>query len=329
MLLFRCLIKEVFILRVVLVLCALEKLRMKNPALLLFVSCITLLFSCKTTKTTRSELLPVFDKQGHRGCRGLMPENTIPAMIKAIDLGVTTIELDVVFTKDKVALVSHEPFFNHEITTKPGGGAILAEEEKNYNIYQMSFAETQLYDVGIKPNSHFPGQQKFRATKPSLASLIDSVELHLAILDLPKVFYNIETKSNPATDNIFHPGPQEFVDSLMSVIRRKEITDRVIIQSFDYRTLKLVHEFYPGVKTALLVDASDKSSLQEQLDKLGFQPAIYSPAYALVSKQLAEACQKKKIKLIPWTVNDASTLRQLKHIGIDGAISDFPAIFNK
>jgi glycerophosphoryl diester phosphodiesterase len=295
---------------------------------IVFFCCIGLLFSCGTIKKTPTEMLPVFDKQGHRGCRGLMPENTIPAMIKAIDLGVTTIELDVVFTKDKVALVSHEPFFNHEITTKPDGGFIAENEERKYNIYQMSFAETQQYDVGIKPNPRFPRQQKIRATKPSLASLIDSVELYLAIQNLPKVFYNIETKCNPATDNIFHPAPQEFVDSLMSVIRKKEISSRVIIQSFDYRTLKLVHSQYPQVKTALLVEAFDKSSLQEQLDRLGFQPTIYSPAFSLVNSALADACRDKKMKLVPWTVNEASTLKQLKELGIDGAISDFPDIFN-
>src|SRR5580765_1631043 len=83
-------------------------------------SLLIILSSCKTSKTTQTIMLPGFDKEGHRGCRGLMPENTIPAMIKAIELGVTTLEMDVVFTKDKVAILSHEPFFNHEITTTPG-----------------------------------------------------------------------------------------------------------------------------------------------------------------------------------------------------------------
>src|SRR4028118_1791878 len=89
---------------------------------------------CHTSKLMQVPF-PKFDREGHRGCRGLMPENTIPAMLKAIDLGVTTLEMDAAFTKDKKIILSHEPFFNHEITTKPGGGFIDQKEEKTYNIY--------------------------------------------------------------------------------------------------------------------------------------------------------------------------------------------------
>ena len=117
-----------------------------------------------------------FDKQGHRGCRGLMPENTIPAMLHALQLGVNTLEMDIVFTKDKVAILSHEPFFNHEITTTPAGQFIEETAEKNYNIFNMSFAETQQYDVGLKPHPRFAQQQKIAAHKPSLAALFDSVQ---------------------------------------------------------------------------------------------------------------------------------------------------------
>jgi glycerophosphoryl diester phosphodiesterase len=106
-----------------------------------------------------------FDKEGHRGCRGLMPENTIPAMLKAIDLGVTTLEMDVVITKDSQVILSHEPFFNHEITTKPDGTAIPEAAERSYNIYQMSYAETQQYDVGLKPHPKFPTATKVGSYK--------------------------------------------------------------------------------------------------------------------------------------------------------------------
>src|SRR6187401_2033310 len=114
---------------------------MKIFLFVLFIS------GCHASKNLPQLTLPVFDKQGHRGCRGLMPENTIPAMLKALDLGVTTLELDIVFTKDSVAILSHEPFFSHEITTKADGSFIEEKEEKNYNIFKMSFAETQQYDV--------------------------------------------------------------------------------------------------------------------------------------------------------------------------------------
>ncbi|MEP7141565.1 MAG: glycerophosphodiester phosphodiesterase family protein [Ferruginibacter sp.] len=295
------------------------------------ITCVTIiiLLSCKTSKTTQAIMLKGFDKEGHRGCRGLMPENTIPAMLKAIDLGVTTLEMDIAFTKDKVAILSHEPFFNHEITTAPDEKYIDQKEERKFNIYQMSFEETQQYDVGIKPNPRFARQQKIKTTKPSLASVIDSVELYLSINDLPKVDYNIETKTNPATDTIYHPAPAEFVERLMTVIKTKGIENRVIIQSFDFRTLQIMHQDYPAVRTAMLIEEYDKRTLEEQLKSLGFVPTIYSPAYSLVNKALIDACHNKKIKVIPWTVDDKIRIGELKKLGVDGIITDYPNLFNE
>ena len=274
-------------------------------------------------------MLPIFDKEGHRGCRGLMPENTLPAMLKAIDLGVTTLEMDIVFTKDSVAILSHEPFFNHEITTPSNGHFLEEKEERNYNIYKMSFKETQQYDVGIKPNPRFINQQKIKITKPSLINIIDSVEVYLSINNLPKIFYNIETKTNPATDNIYHPAPEAFVDQLMEIIKRKEIESRVIIQSFDFRTLQILHKKYPAIKTAMLIEANDTRSLEEQIKSVGFVTTIYSPAYDLVNKKLVDDCHNKKMKIVPWTVNDSLKINELKLMGVDGIITDYPNLFNK
>lgn len=270
-----------------------------------------------------------FDKQGHRGCRGLMPENTIPAMLKAIDLGVTTLEMDIVFTKDKVAILSHEPFFNHEITTKPDGTFIEEKEERKFNIYQLSFEETQKYDVGLKPHPRFANRPSIKATKPSLASLIDSVENYLSKNNLPKVDYNIETKTTSLTDNVDHPAPEEFVDRMMEIIKSKGIENRVIIQSFDFRTLQVLHKKYPTIQTAMLIGDEDKRTLDDQITNLGFIPTIYSPAHELVNKQLVDACHAKNIKVIPWTVNDAPTINHLKQLGVDGIISDYPNLFNQ
>lgn len=269
-----------------------------------------------------------FDRQGHRGCRGLMPENTIPAMIRAVDLGVNTLEMDIVFTSDNVVILSHEPFFNHEITTKPDGKFIDEKDEKNYNIYRMTFAETQRYDVGLKPHPRFPEQQKMSAHKPALSSLIDSVESYTAAKNLPKMYYNIETKTQPATDKIYHPAPAAFVDMLMKVINEKNITDRVIIQSFDPRTLKYLHKKYPAVKTALLVEATDKNSFRKQIKDLGFTPTIYSPEETLVTSNLINACHERNIKIIPWTVDDKKKIKDFKSLGVDGIITDYPNYFN-
>jgi glycerophosphoryl diester phosphodiesterase len=282
----------------------------------------------KVNQQINSGALPSFDKEGHRGCRGLMPENTIPAMLKAIDLGVTTLEMDAVVTKDKKIILSHEPFFNHEITTKPDGKFVTEQEEKSLNIYQMEYTETQKYDVGLKPHPRFSQQQKIKAVKPLLADLIDKVEKYISDKKLNQVFYNIETKSQPATDNIYHPEPAEFVELLVAVIKSKGIENRVIIQSFDFRTLQYLHLHYPSIKTAMLIEDFDKRGLDEQLKALGFSPTIYSPDYSLVNNELLTKCHEQKIKVIPWTVDDKPTIEKLRAMGVDGIITDYPNFFN-
>lgn len=267
------------------------------------------------------------DKQGHRGCRGLYPENTIPGFLKAIDLGVTTLEMDLVITKDKKVILSHEPFFNHEITTLPNGEYVSESNERELNIYEMVYSEVKKYDVGQKAHPRFLQQQKIKAKKPLLAEVIDSVEIHAKTNNKQPLFYNIETKIQPQTDNVYHPEPQEFVDLIMAVILEKKIQNRVIVQSFDSRSLQYLHQKYPSIKTALLVEAFDKKSFEKQIEDLGFTPTIYSPAQELVDLNLVQECRSKKIKLIPWTVNDLETIRRFVALGVDGIITDYPNLF--
>ena len=269
-----------------------------------------------------------FDKQGHRGCRGNMPENTIPAMLHALDLGVTTLEMDIVFTKDSIAILSHEPFFNHEIITKADGSFIEEKEEKNFNIFKMTFAETQQYDVGLKPHSRFPQQQKIAAHKPSLAAMFDSVQAYMQQSKRSFPYFNIETKTTPLTDNIYHPAPAAFVELLMKVIKEKKMEPFVMIQSFDIRTLQYLHEHYPSIPTVLLIEDFDKRMLDVQLKALGFTPTVYSPHYSLVNKQLINDCHQQNIKVVPWTVNEKNKIMELKKLGADGIISDYPALLN-
>jgi glycerophosphoryl diester phosphodiesterase len=288
---------------------------------------VALVFACHVAKKAEDPLLPVFDIEGHRGCRGLMPENTIPAMMKALELGVTTLEMDAVITRDKQVILSHEPFFNHEITTKPNGEYVTEQEERSLNIYQMSYAKTQTFDVGLKPHPRFPNQRRLKASKPLLREVIDNAEAYHKLKGGNPFFYNIETKTQPTTDNLYHPAPEEFVNLLMKVINNAKISNRVIIQSFDFRTLQVLHKKYPNIKTAALVEDFDKRPIEQQLQVLGFMPTIYSPAYSLVTRELVEKCHQRKIKIIPWTVNDKATIDQLKAMGVDGIITDYPDLF--
>lgn len=287
---------------------------------------LLLLFSCATAKQNKLHK-QLFDREGHRGCRGLMPENTIPAMLKAAELGVTTLETDAVITRDGKVVLSHEPFFNHEIAAKPDGTPVTIEEEKSLNIYHMTYDEVKRFDVGMRPHPRFPRQQKIAAVKPLLSDMIDAVEEYCRSLHREPLYYNIETKTTAATDGIYHPAPPEFVETLVAVLHAKGIEDRVVIQSFDIRTLQYLHEHYPSYKTALLVEAADKKAFAIQLRDLGFIPSVYSPEYSLVTPLLVKQCKDAGVKLLPWTVNDKATIGKLRSMGVDGIISDFPDLF--
>ena len=287
---------------------------------------ILLVFGCHLTKNKFMKE-PEFDVQGHRGSRGLMPENTIPAMYQALDLGVTTLEMDAVVTKDKQVILSHEPFFNHEITTKPNGREVLENEERSLNIYQMDYQQVSQFDVGLKIHPRFQRQEKIPAVKPRLADVIDSVEWYCKQKKIRLPQYNIETKSLPVSEGIYHPSPGEFVELIVAVAQSKGIIDRVIIQSFDFRTLQYVHQKYPNIRTAMLIEDFDKRSLEEQLKELGFTPTVYSPEFSLLNPPLIEKAHQLKMKVIPWTVNDKPTIERLKEMGVDGIITDYPDLF--
>lgn len=292
-----------------------------------FLALLALSFlQCRSPKSSAMQV-PAFDKQGHRGCRGLMPENTIPAMLKAIDLGVTTLEMDAVITADGEVVLSHEPWMGWEISTTPDGRTFTAREEKQYNIYRMTYAEVLRWDVGLKPHPRFREQERMAVHKPRLTDLIDSVEAYARVKGVKPLFYNIETKCDPMGDDVYHPRPEPFTDQLMAVVNRKGIADRTIIQSFDPRTLQVMHRKYPGVRTALLVEGFSNATMDEHLKELGFTPSIYSPEYNLVTPEMLNACRTKNMKLIPWTVNDVAAIQRLRSMGVDGIITDYPNRF--
>ncbi|NEU07239.1 glycerophosphodiester phosphodiesterase [Flavihumibacter sp. R14] len=291
------------------------------------MSVLIILSGCKVQQSAQTpKALPAFDSEGHRGARGLMPENTIPAMIKAIDVGVTTIEMDVHITSDKQVILSHDDHVNHLFTLKPDGKEISKEEAEQLAFYQMNYPTIQKYDVGSKFYDKFPQQEKLKVHIPLLSDLIDAVENHITEKGKIQVSYNIETKSKASGDGLLHPDPEMFVKLLMEVIESKKITARVIIQSFDPRTLRVLHEKYPYVRTSYLVESN---TLDNNLKELGFVPAIYSPNIKLVTAELISAAHAKNIKVIPWTVNTKEDIDRLKALGVDGIISDYPNLFNK
>jgi glycerophosphoryl diester phosphodiesterase len=266
--------------------------------------------------------IPKFDVQGHRGCRGLMPENTIPAFITALDSGVTTVEMDLAITADKQVIVSHEPWMAASFCLDPNGKEINAKEEMKYNIYQMTYEQVKQWDCGSRKNERFPDQKKFKINKPLLSEAIVAIENHIKSFSRYEVDYNIEIKSMPEGDNKFHPVPAEFSDLVYNLIDQYLPWDRVVIQSFDFRVLKYWHEKHPEVRLAALVE--NLKTIDQNVRSLGFQPSIYSPDYQLLSKTEIKHVHDLGMRCIPWTVNDKKEMKELKSWGVDGFITDYP-----
>lgn len=281
---------------------------------------VTVLFSCNLNNN--SKLLYQVDVQGHRGARTIFPENTIAGFIYALEQGVTTLEMDVVITRDNQVILSHEPFMSHEICLDTNNTEIAEADEKQHNIYQLTFSQIQQYDCGSKVHPRFPFQNKLTTHKPLISEVIDEVEKYLEVHNLPKVQYNIETKTSPEGDNLFHPKPNVFVDLLLKEIIKKKIQSRTIIQSFDVRTLQYLNKINPKIKTALLVE--NNLQAKDNLSLLGFTPTIYSPNYKLINKELKQFCVEKNMQLIAWTVNDTIETKRLIELQVNGIISDNP-----
>jgi glycerophosphoryl diester phosphodiesterase len=262
-----------------------------------------------------------FDFQAHRGGRGDMPENTMQSMLYAASIPyIKTLELDVVISKDKKVILSHDQVLNHQITTKPNGEEVKLNEP--IYLYQLNYDSIIKYDVGLKYLQSFPNQKKIAATIPLLSEVIDLVEKE----SNRKMWYNIEIKSNPKMDGLATPEIEEFVTLVTDIILSKGIKDRAIIQSFDVRPLRLLHQKDSTWQLSFLLDKGAED-LDKSITYLGFTPTVYSPAYGNVSKNLVDKCHAKNMKIVPWTVNKVKDIQALYNLGVDGIISDYPLLF--
>ncbi len=274
------------------------------------------------TNAASAQYIPKFDLQGHRGARGLKPENTIPAFITALNYGVTTLEMDVVISKDKQVILSHEPWMSAEICLKPDSTPIAKADEKTFAIFQMDYKEVVTFDCGSKIHVRFPEQEKIAVYKPLLRDVIVAVENHIKSYSHYEVDYNIEIKSTKAGDKKFHPAPDEYSDIVFRLIDQYLPWERVVIQSFDFRVLKYWKKKYPRVRLAALVENSN--SAEANLRTLGFLPSVYSPDFKFLNPEIISSLRQKKIRVIPWTVNEPEDMKRFKSWGVDGIITDYP-----
>lgn len=269
---------------------------------------------------------PVFSAEAHRGGRGLMPENTIIAMLDAMKYeNVTTLEMDTHITKDNQVVVTHDDYLSPSFMLTPDGIEIPKADAKKYAVFQMDYSLLKTFDIGTKLHYAFKKQQKIKSYIPLLADLIDRVQAEIKSKNKKQLFYNIETKCSEKGDGLTNPSPAVFVKLLMDVIVQKEIIPFVVIQSFDKRTIQLIHQQYPEVKTSFLV--ANQKTYEENIADLGFKPFILSPDWKMVDAELVRKAHADGVKVIPWTVNSAKGIKQLKLLQVDGVISDYPNLF--
>ncbi len=287
------------------------------------------LISCNSGQQenpSKSVDMSTFDWQGHRGARGLMPENSIEGFIKALEYPVTTLELDVVISKDQQVVLSHEPWFGETICLKPDGEEIAKKEAEELLIYQMTYDEIKAFDCGSKPHSDFPDQQKMKVTKPTLQMVVNAVERYCERMKREKPQYNIELKSDPKWDNNRTPPPAEFARLVLDELDRLLITDRTIIQCFDPRVLQEVHQRKPDLTTALLI--TNIKSIKNNVNNLGYTPEIYSPNHRLLNARRVAKIHDMGMKVIPWTINEKDRMIELIEMGVDGIITDYPNLIS-
>jgi glycerophosphoryl diester phosphodiesterase len=287
----------------------------------LFLFCIAACSVNKTAKINTVEF-PSFSAEAHRGGRGLVPENTILAMKDAMTYpAVTTLEMDTHITKDGKVVVTHDDYLSPGFMLTADGKEIPTSDSKKYSVFQMDYEQLKTFDIGTKFHKDFPQQEKVKTYIPLLADLIDSVQYEIKAKSKKQYFYNIETKCSAKGDGITNPTPEVFVKLLMDVIKLKKIEQYVVIQSFDKRTIQVLHKTYPHIRTSFLV--SKKNSYEAYIADLGFKPFILSPAFKTVDAELVKKAHADGVKIVPWTANTPEEIARLKALNVDGVITDY------
>lgn len=284
-----------------------------------------------------------FDLQAHRGGRGLLPESTLAAFENALRMGVNTLESDIAITADGVPVLSHNPALNPEITRDASGQWLKTTGPL---IRSLTLPQLQQYDVGrINPASRyatsFASQQPRDGQRiPMLASLFKLTN----DLGAKDVQFDLETKINPHEPQATL-APEPFVETLLATIREHGMVHRVMVQSFDWRTLEVLHRLQPGMRTVYLTaEFPNYNTLQDgswtagrllkdhgnsipRMVKASAGAAtgvVWSPAYNQLAEPQIREAQALGLKVIPWTVNDKALMDKLMGWGVDGLITDYP-----
>lgn len=266
---------------------------------------------------------------GHRGCRGLLPENTLPAFLHALTLGVDVLELDVIISADHQVVVSHEPWLSARLGTGPTGQAIDPSRERDYNLYHLPYATIRQCVVGNKPHLGFPEQNLVVSYRPLLREVLAATEMACHRLGRPPVGYSVELKSSAAGDEIFHPLPRVFVELVLAELRAAAVLARTTLLSFDHRVLQTARQTVDCPALCLLSERAVAAS--ELFTQLGFVPDTFGPDFQLLSPDAVQTLVSHfpNLRLVPWTVNEVADLRRVLDWPVAGITTDYPDRLNR
>jgi glycerophosphoryl diester phosphodiesterase len=247
-------------------------------------------------------------------------------MLNAINLGVNTLEMDICVTKDKKVVLSHDKYFSHRFSTRPDGTPVLEGEPREY-IWHMPYDSVAKYDVGLRRNPDMPEQQLIATPKRLLTDVVAAVEEYTKKNHLAPMNYNIEIKCDPDYDGGIEgrdwPEYHEFTDICMSVLDSLGLGDRLIIQTFDTRTLNYLNEAYPGHHLSYLVGGGF-GSYEQFMDRLNFIPEWLSPAWPIIDKDMVSRAHADGMKIVTWTVDEKEQMRKVIEMGVEAVISNYP-----
>jgi glycerophosphoryl diester phosphodiesterase len=245
---------------------------------------------------------------GHRGARAMRPENTLPAFEYAIDAGVDVLELDMAVTKDNVIVVSHDPYLHPPVCS----GAV-----EKATIHELTLAEVKEWDCGKVRNPGFPKQTPIAGTRmPTLDEVFTMAKAKSATVQ-----FNIETKSF-ADHPELTPPPEEFSRMVLELVRKHKLEKRVLLQSFDFRTLQAMKKLAPEIRRVALWEGADRDFV-EITREAGAD--IISPAYRLVTPEKVRVAHDAGIEVVPWTADRPADWDKLIAAQVDAIITDDPA----
>jgi glycerophosphoryl diester phosphodiesterase len=256
------------------------------------------------------------DVQGHRGARSVLPENSLPGLKHALELGVNTLEFDMGVSKDGVVVVIHDQQINPVICQNKDGTEIT----EDLWVHQLNLDQIKNFDCGSKQNPRFPKQVTVPGTEiPTLAEVFEMVTSSDAA-NAKTVAFNIETKSNPNKPHA-QPAAQEFVAAVLKVVQQFNLESRVTLQSFDPATLIAAKNMAPDLQLALLLEHKPEDWV-EAAEAAGAD--IVSPYHKLIGRKDVEEIQDAGLAVIPWTANSKRQWSRLMKLGVDGIITDDP-----